>query len=224
MSPQQPRPTGTPPSDTNATGDSGRHAYLYDIFEYSPFTTVIVDSEGRVVDFNAAKRFSGDRLPKAGDVMYRDYAAKHTVDMHAELLDCLKSGKTRSYTDMSYGSKTLTITIAPFPGGGIIVTQDVTEAKRAEHEMVALIDELQRALREIETLRTLLPICASCKRIRDDSGYWNSVEEYFTRRGNVNFSHTVCPECMGKLYPELCDNKTGQPLNRPAAPAPPASF
>lgn len=193
--------TDSSPATANPEPAPGADSYRYDIFEYSPFTTVIVDRKGRIVDFNTAKRFSGDRLPKTGDVMYKDYAARHSVDMHSELLQCIESGTSRSFRDMQYGSKILTITIAPMPSGAMIVTQDVTEARRAEREMVSLVNELQRALGEIEALRQLLPICASCKSIRDDSGYWNSVEEYFTRRGNVNFSHTLCPDCVRKLYP-----------------------
>ena len=66
-----------------------------------------------------------------------------------------------------------------------------------------LITDLRRALNEVEMLRSLLPICASCKKIRDDKGYWNTVEEYFGRRNSVDFSHTLCPDCIKQLYPDL---------------------
>jgi hypothetical protein len=189
-----------------AAGDAQKpFGYLTDLFEYHPFTTVVVDRQGRITDFNAAKRRCGDRLPERGQVMYRDYAARHARNMHGELMTCMAEGTAHTYHDMRYDERYLTITIAPFPGGAIIVSQDVTDAKRAEGEMMALIAELHRALTEIDALRELLPICASCKRIRDDGGYWNSVEEYFTRRGSINFSHTLCPECVRKLYPGLCD-------------------
>jgi len=198
------RRAGAVAGDSRSAG-----TYLTDLFEYHPFTTVVVDRDGRITDFNMAKRRSGDRLPERGQIMYRDYAAGHARDMHREMMACIGDGVSRTYRDMRYGERFLTITIAPFPGGAIIVSQDVTEAKRAESEMVALITELHRALGEIDALRKLLPICASCKRIRDDRGYWNSVEEYFTRRGSVNFSHTLCPECVRKLYPEMADRITG---------------
>ncbi len=197
--PDQP-PDSRPPSHEFLRA---RGTFLYDLFDSNPFVTVVVDREARIVGFNAAKERSGHRLPRVGDTMYRDYAARHSIDMHAELLACMQEGESRSFPEMTYGDRFLSITMSPFAGGAIIVTQDVTDAKRAEKEMLALIDQLHRALGEIETLRTLLPICASCKRIRDDSGYWNGVEEYFTRRVSVSFSHTVCPECARKLYPDM---------------------
>jgi len=62
---------------------------------------------------------------------------------------------------------------------------------------------LQDALDNIETLEGLLPICANCKNIRDDDGYWQQVEVYIRQHSKVNFSHSICPECAHKLYPGL---------------------
>ncbi|NTW50600.1 MAG: response regulator, partial [Chlorobiales bacterium] len=56
---------------------------------------------------------------------------------------------------------------------------------------------------KIKTLKGLLPICAKCKKIRDDKGYWNQIEEYMKEHAGVEFSHGICPECMQQLYPEL---------------------
>lgn len=64
-------------------------------------------------------------------------------------------------------------------------------------------EELERALREVKILRGLLPICASCKRIRDDKGYWNQIETYLRENSDVEFTHGTCPDCAKKLYPEL---------------------
>lgn len=63
--------------------------------------------------------------------------------------------------------------------------------------------ELERALSEVKTLRGLLPICASCKKIRDDKGYWNQIESYIGKYSEVEFSHAICPDCAKKLYPDL---------------------
>jgi len=52
-----------------------------------------------------------------------------------------------------------------------------------------------------------LPICASCKKIRDDKGYWNQIEAYIGDHSETEFTHTICPECMKKLYPDFADNK-----------------
>lgn len=62
------------------------------------------------------------------------------------------------------------------------------------------LEELKEALAQVKTLSGLFPICASCKKIRDDKGYWNQIESYITERSDVEFSHGICPECMKKLY------------------------
>lgn len=60
--------------------------------------------------------------------------------------------------------------------------------------------------RTTEQERGLLPICASCKKIRDDKGYWNQIEVYIKEHSNANFSHGICPGCLKRLYPEFSDN------------------
>ena len=62
---------------------------------------------------------------------------------------------------------------------------------------------LQGALDNIKTLEGLLPICANCKNIRDDDGYWQQVEVYIRQHSNAKFSHSICPECAHQLYPDL---------------------
>lgn len=75
------------------------------------------------------------------------------------------------------------------------------EAQREE-----LISDLQGALAEVNLLSGFLPICSSCKKIRDDKGYWNQLESYISKHSDVEFSHSVCPECARKLYPGLVDD------------------
>ncbi|MDH3349054.1 MAG: response regulator [Desulfobulbaceae bacterium] len=70
-----------------------------------------------------------------------------------------------------------------------------------------LIVGLRNSLDQVKTLSGLLPICASCKQIRDDKGYWNRLESYFAEHSNVEFSHSVCPDCVKKLYPEVHSHK-----------------
>ena len=72
-----------------------------------------------------------------------------------------------------------------------------------EKEFLKMLRKLTKALTEVKTLSGLLPICASCKKIRDDSGYWGQIEEYIFEHSNAQFSHGICPECMKKLYTEL---------------------
>ena len=79
-------------------------------------------------------------------------------------------------------------------------------SERAETVRERLIEELQEALARVKTLSGLLPICASCKKIRDDKGYWNQIETYIEAHSEADFSHSICPECARKLYPELYNN------------------
>jgi DNA-binding response OmpR family regulator len=88
--------------------------------------------------------------------------------------------------------------------------QSLVRIKRAEdalrekeEEQSKLISELEKALAEIRTLKGLIPICASCKKIRDDEGYWDHVETYIGKRTEAVFSHGICPECAERLYPQL---------------------
>jgi hypothetical protein len=81
--------------------------------------------------------------------------------------------------------------------------REIDERKRAEIEKEKLISDLQIALSEVKTLSGLLPICSSCKNIRDDKGYWNQIESYIHKHSEAEFSHSICPECAKKLYPDL---------------------
>jgi PAS domain S-box-containing protein len=87
--------------------------------------------------------------------------------------------------------------------------QDITKRKLAEEAKEELIIELQDAQEEINLLSGLLPICASCKKIRDDNGYWNKIESYISNHSRVEFSHGICPGCAQKLYPDLYKEISG---------------
>ncbi|MEW6218901.1 MAG: response regulator [Thermodesulfobacteriota bacterium] len=76
----------------------------------------------------------------------------------------------------------------------------IEERDRAQQH---LITELRQALAEIKTLQGILPICCSCKKIRDDQGYWTQVEAYLSQHSGLLFSHGICPDCAAKLYPEV---------------------
>lgn len=81
--------------------------------------------------------------------------------------------------------------------------QDITERKQAEEALNKKNEELQKALDEVNTLQGFLPICANCKKIRDDQGYWNQIEAYISEHSNIQFTHGICPDCTKKFYPEL---------------------
>ncbi len=87
---------------------------------------------------------------------------------------------------------------------GVTLFSAVAEhSRKIAHERLQRRNrELEKALREVRELSGLIPICASCKKIRDDDGYWNEVEVYMSRHSDMDFSHSLCPECMARLYPE----------------------
>ncbi len=88
----------------------------------------------------------------------------------------------------------------------IVYLQDISRKQQLESEHERTIAELQRSLERLRTLQGLFPICVTCKKIRDDEGYWHAVEEYIQSRSEAEFSHAICPDCMKKLYPDLLEN------------------
>lgn len=78
---------------------------------------------------------------------------------------------------------------------------DITDIRRTQKK-------LQEAEDEIKTLKGIIPICSSCKNIRDDKGYWNQIESYIKKHSDADFTHSICPKCAKELYPDLdiCDD------------------
>lgn len=90
--------------------------------------------------------------------------------------------------------------------GTIVILNNITERRQAEQEKTKLISELQQSMAEIKKLSGFIPICASCKKIRNDEGYWQQVEQYVAERSEAQFSHGICPDCIKKLYPEFAED------------------
>lgn len=86
---------------------------------------------------------------------------------------------------------------------------DITERKQSEEKREHLVSQLQSAISEIKTLEGLLPICSYCKKVRDDKGYWSQIENYIRQHSQAEFTHSICPECTRKIYPNLYDDIFG---------------
>jgi len=120
---------------------------------------------------------------------------------HVERFETVRRHKNGSFVDLS-------ITISPILGesgdviGAATIARDITDRCQEEAERLKLIEELTRALSHTKTLRSLLPICSGCKKIRDDHGYWQQLEVYFEQHEQVDFSHGLCPGCITRLYPD----------------------
>jgi len=89
--------------------------------------------------------------------------------------------------------------------GSFVIYKDIIERKKIEEERENLISKLRKAINDVKTLESLIPICSHYKKIRDDSGFWGNVEHYISKHSNVDFSYGICPDCLQKHYPEQYD-------------------
>jgi|GEM_PF-226591 DNA-binding response OmpR family regulator len=147
-----------------------------------------------------------------GEKCYQAYGDTTAPCIHCPVLTSFNDGRIHSHEMVkpaAGGSSCFEITASPLrdaTGGiiaGITVARNIDRRKRLEREREKLIEELQEALANIKTLSGLLPICASCKKIRDDKGYWNQIETYIKNHSDATFTHGICPDCMEKLYPDV---------------------
>lgn len=90
-----------------------------------------------------------------------------------------------------------------------LIFRDISDRKNSEAERERLIRELQHALSQVRTLSGLLPMCASCRKIRDTHGRWQSLEVYIRNHTSADFTHGICPECKRALYPDFPHDKSG---------------
>jgi PAS domain S-box-containing protein len=90
----------------------------------------------------------------------------------------------------------------------LVSIRDITERKGAERAREKLVSELQDAMAQIKVLSDLIPICASCKKVRDDEGFWQQVEDYLHAHAGTRFSHGMCPDCLHEWYGSEADDET----------------
>jgi PAS domain S-box-containing protein len=208
-----------------ALADSKRR--LAEIIEFLPDPTWVIDKDGRVLAWNrAVERLTG---VKKKDILGKgDYA--HSIPFYGEPRPTLanlvlhrdeKWEKKYMTLKEKNGVPIAGVSFNPSMGedglylsataarlydskghvaGAIQSVRDITIAKQSEQERENLIQELQDALKKVRTLSGLLPICAKCKKIRDDNGYWNQIELYIHEHSKAEFSHGLCPDCSDELY------------------------
>jgi CheY-like chemotaxis protein len=123
------------------------------------------------------------------------------VDVPVVFITCLSEP---SVLDRAVKANAYGYILKPYDNAELRYTIEIALVKyQAAKERDKLIDQLEHALAEVKRLSGLLPICASCKKIRDDQGNWQQIEEYIHTHSEVDFSHGICPECALALYPEL---------------------
>ena len=147
-----------------------------------------------------------------GEKCHHVYNESETPCVPCPVLACFEDGIIRT-TEMTRPTKkgiaNFEVTTSPLRDaeGNIIacieVARNVDERKKLEKERENLIHDLHEALASIKTLSGLIPICAGCKKIRVDSGFWQQIEAYISEHSEAVFSHGICPECAVRLYPEV---------------------
>jgi PAS domain S-box-containing protein len=190
------------------------------LFEHAGDSIFILDGEGadagRIVAANhAAAAMHGYTVEELRRMKITDLdtpeAARGAPGMVRRILD----GEWIQ-TELSHHRKDGTefpveVSAGPLELGGrmfiLAVDRDITHRRQIETARENLIKDLKDAFEKIKTLKGLLPICASCKKIRDDKGYWSRIEEYIGSHTDAEFTHGICPDCMNKLYPGMTSKK-----------------
>ncbi|MFC1524589.1 PAS domain S-box protein [Thermodesulfobacteriota bacterium] len=191
---------------------------LRSIVESSATGITVSDLRGKIVRINPAHQkmlgYSSDELNKLyfSDLTHPDDIGKHQTSYEqliAGEIDHFGMNKRFIHKDGHSIWAQVTVSLVrdqqnkPLLVVGMV--EDITERKKLAGEKEKLIAELQVALDEVKVLRGIIPICSSCKQIRDDKGYWNQIESYIGAHSEAQFSHGICPDCAKKLYPDWVD-------------------
>lgn len=190
-------------------------AYLASIVESSEDAIIGKALDGTILSWNAgAEAIYGYKAEEIkGQSVSILFPPNHPEEQPAQLYEKIRAGgrieRLETVRVRKNGSPVyISLSLSPIRDaeGKVIgvsaIERDITTRKREEEVRLKLIQELTDALNNIKTLTGLLPICASCKKIRDDRGYWQMVELYISEHTGAEFTHGICPECLTRLYPE----------------------
>ena len=197
----------TPPTDLNPR-------WFYDFCEEAFDLIQCVATDGRLLYTNQAWRNTlGYSVQEVPNVLIWDVISPECRAHCMTAFQQVMAGTPLAHFEVVFRTKSgrdvdlegcATLCAEPgFPVHTRGIFRDITARKQAELARERLIAELQQALQEIKTLRGLIPICAWCKKVRDDQDFWHSVEDYVSAHTGARFSHGMCPACFGKAVSEL---------------------
>lgn len=181
------------------------------LIDQSRDAIVILDQDAKVYEAN--QRFAemlGYTMEEVQHLHVWDWDAHFKPD---QLLDLAKSVNEKGHHfETQHRRKDGTLIDVELSNNGAVyrgkklifcICRDVSERNRMDSERKKLIQKLEASLSEIRTLRGILPLCAFCKKIRDDKGYWEQVDVYINKHTEADISHSICPECFKKHYPDM---------------------
>ena len=183
--------------------------FYQSLFDHSHSIMLIIHPEtGDIIDANiAACEFYGYTKSQITNMKITDINTLPKEQVYKEMQKANRTKREMFHFchRLSNGTiKDVEVFSGPisFNGKNVLysIINDISERKQYEQEREDLITKLGQALAEIKTLRGILPICATCKKIRDDKGYWNQIETYIGAHSSVEFTHGICPECQGKFF------------------------
>ena len=182
------------------------------MFQGNPEPSVYIDNNFKIVDVNPrfTEYFFYTKEEVKGkfidDLIVPEESKMEAKDLNVKTLlsyvyyDTLRKRKDGVLVPVSISAAP--IMIKGKAAGSFVIYKDISKRKKAETEREKVITDLKQALEKVKTLSGLIPICSHCKKIRDDSGYWQKVEEYISQYSDVDFSHSICPDCLKKYYPK----------------------
>jgi hypothetical protein len=175
------------------------------VLEIMSDVVLVLDREGHIIFLNR---------------MAKEVIVREGVSLTAAMgFPLLKHAPDLWHGEAQIGARWFDVRVVPVPDrwgalvGQLVVARDVTMQKELQHERERLIAELQDALGKVNQLEGMLPICANCRKIRDDGGYWAQIEDYLGSRTAVEFTHGICPDCLTELYPEIADDTGTEKAN-----------
>ena len=180
------------------------------VLDAIPSPLLVVDADVQIIGFNLAASTMLSQSPeliirrRAGEVLHCLHAAETPAGCGraGPCKDCpVRNSVTASFHGQRVVRKKARMELVG--EGGITPIYLLVTTAPFTHQDVSLVLLILEDITELMEMKSILPICANCKSIRDDQEYWQSVEDYFKKHLDLNFSHGVCPKCARELYPEM---------------------